>query len=282
MIMNKVKAFLRLTRIEHSIMLIIAITAAELLAYKFPSLIIYIISIISPSIISMASFIINDYYDYDIDKINNKPNPISEGIFSKSFAFNTSIILFIIGSIISLGINIYAFLIASIFSILAFLYSYKLKLLTLLGNAYIALAMAIPFLYAMAVDLNYSSLDLIIFFIIFFSGLGREIHGTIRDIKGDSIRGVKSLPMIIGTKNAAVIASIFYSIAIVLSYTIYLLKPFNNLTYLILISIVNIILIYVNIIFIKENNKKYKLARNLSLSSMAFALIIFLIFAFQV
>ncbi|HUB92789.1 MAG TPA: UbiA family prenyltransferase, partial [Candidatus Saccharimonadales bacterium] len=71
----KFKAVLKLTRIEHSIMLVIAVLAAELIAKGLPSLPILVLSLIAPVFISMAAFAINDYFDLKVDKINKKMRP---------------------------------------------------------------------------------------------------------------------------------------------------------------------------------------------------------------
>ncbi|MEM3228556.1 MAG: hypothetical protein QW549_03130, partial [Candidatus Micrarchaeaceae archaeon] len=74
--MNKIGAILRLTRIEHSVMLIIAVVAAELIASRsLPDYFVLALSLITPIFISMASFAINDYFDIETDRLNKKSRP---------------------------------------------------------------------------------------------------------------------------------------------------------------------------------------------------------------
>ncbi|MEM3202623.1 MAG: UbiA family prenyltransferase, partial [Candidatus Micrarchaeaceae archaeon] len=146
--LEKAMAFARLTRIEHSFMLIIAVIAGEEISGGLPSALPFLLSLISPVMISMAAFAINDYFDVEVDKENGEfGRPIVAGQISRSSAFYSSLILFLLGCLAALFINLSDFFIAAIFAILAFLYSYKLKEMLLLGNMYVAFSMSIPFIF---------------------------------------------------------------------------------------------------------------------------------------
>ncbi|MGC8479788.1 MAG: UbiA family prenyltransferase [Candidatus Micrarchaeia archaeon] len=274
---RRLKGVLRLTRIEHSIMLVVAVLAGELLTLgKLPSILILAFSLITPIFISMASFAINDYFDVEVDKLNKKKRPLVTGEITKNEAIYITIICLFIGVFTSLFINIYAFLIAVIFGALAMLYSYKLKELPILGNLYIAFSMAIPFIYGDFVVKNTLVLSIyIVSIMIFLSGVAREIHGTIRDYEGDRKRNVVSLPHLIGIKPSAVIAAILYLIAVLISAYLFLnLNQFQNFAYLFLIAITDIILIYVSVGYIIKKSKKfYDFSRNISLVAMSIALV---------
>jgi geranylgeranylglycerol-phosphate geranylgeranyltransferase len=288
--MNKIKAALKLTRIEHSIMLVIAVLAAEALTIGYthymPSLLVLALSLITPIFVSMGSFAINDYYDVKTDKLNKrKDRPLVNGSLSKREAMAIAMASFFIGVIASLFINYIAFAIALVFALLAILYSYRLKDLFLIGNVYIAFSMVIPFIYG-----NYvvsSSLQLGVVFIslvIFLAGLAREIHGMIRDEKGDA-RGRKSKNLVyhIGALRSAEVAFILYVEAIVISvYLYFFAAPFAfNIYYIAPIAITDIILAYVAVghLLQKRSEKFFKFSRNASLAAMALALIAFVLAA---
>ena len=246
--MPYIKSILKLTRIEHSIMLVIAVLSGEFLSLgKLPNITILLLSLITPIFISMASFAINDYFDVDVDKLNKKNRPLVTGELSKSSAVYITIICLIIGVMASFFINEYAFFIAIIFGVLAMLYSYKLKELFLLGNLYIGFSMAIPFIYGNFVVSNILGFNIVIVSsMIFISGVAREIHGTIRDYEGDRKRKVLSLPHLIGIIPSAIVAAILYFVAIATSIFIFFnVKPFYNIIYLLLILITDLILQYI-------------------------------------
>ncbi len=280
--MGKVGAILRLTRIEHSIMLVIAVLAAELIVSGIPSPLVLAASFITPIFISMASFAINDYFDVDVDRANKKNDrPLVSGELRKCDALYITYASLAIGMFASLIINAQAFIIAVLFGAFAMLYSYKLKETLLLGNAYIAFSMAIPFIYGDYVVSShlYTSIALISA-MIFLSGMAREIHGTVRDFAGDRKRGVASLPKFIGRGGASAFAGILYAIAIIISVYLFIyVKPFAyNLAYAFPIALVDILLAYVSVGYlVKRTATFYKTSRNISLAAMAIALVVILI-----
>lgn len=282
--MNKLSAVMRLTRIEHSIMLVIAVVAAELIVGQLPSTYIILLSLVAPIFISMSAFAINDYFDVAADRANGRTDrPIVNGSISKKGALRISIVCALIGIASSLFINAYAFTIAMIFGVLAFLYAYRLKGMLILGNAYIALSMVIPFIYGSYVAASGVNGNIILIsFVIFLSGFAREIHGMIRDYAGDvKERHVKNLIYHIGTARSAYLAAILYVEAVAISLFMFAYKPpFQyNLAYLVPILLVDVILLYVSIGYMRVKNTRsfLRLSRNLSLGAMALALVIYLI-----
>jgi geranylgeranylglycerol-phosphate geranylgeranyltransferase len=276
------KAVLRLTRIEHSIMLVIAVLAAELIARGLPSLPVLVLSLITPIFISMAAFAINDYFDLKVDKINKKERPLVTGELRPIDALYVTSASLIIGIAASLLINYYAFVIAVIFGALALLYSYRLKGVVLLGNAYIAFSMAIPFIFgSYVVNSTIGANIVLVAAMIFLSGLAREIHGTIRDVKGDSrARNFQTLPRVIGIDGSASLALLLYLIAILISiYLFFFAAPFrSNLLYAFLIAVTDLLLLYTGIGFITEHRQKfYDKSRGISLAAMGIALIAILL-----
>ncbi|MEM0106839.1 MAG: UbiA family prenyltransferase [Candidatus Micrarchaeaceae archaeon] len=286
--LEKAMAFARLTRIEHSFMLIIAVIAGEEISGGLPSALPFLLSLISPVMISMAAFAINDYFDVEVDKENGEfGRPIVAGQISRSSAFYSSLILFLLGCLAALFINLSDFFIAAIFAILAFLYSYKLKEMLLLGNMYVAFSMSIPFIFGnYAVSTELMVYTILISLMIFAGGLAREIHGTIRDYEGDiKKRGVKSLPYYIGIAGSAYTSFLLYLFAIFISIMLVFVpgRLYMNMLYLLAILFADILLAYVGVAYLrlpkekKLRRKLFKRTRNLSLFAMAFALFIYLL-----
>ncbi len=278
--MDRLTGFLRLTRIEHSLMLVIAVLAAELISSGIPALPILALSLAAPILISMGSFAINDYYDIESDRANRRRDrPIVNGSIKKKEAYWIAIICLALGSVCSLFINIDAFAIAVIFAVLAYLYSYKMKDILLLGNIYIAFAMVIPFIYgSYAVSEAPSFTIIIVSLMIFLAGLAREIHGMIRDYKGDSkARNSKNLIYHVGPKRSAELAFILYAESAVISaYLFFFNAPFrHNLVYMVPIAIVDLVLLYVSFGYLNEMKDQgfMKLSGKLALAAMALALL---------
>jgi len=275
--MNKVAALLKLTRIEHSLMLVLAVVAAELIVNGVPPAWLLVLSVIPAVLISMGAFAINDYFDVKVDTLNKRKRPIVIGAISKQVALKVSIACFVLGVFVSVFINVYTFLIAAVFAILAFL--------LLVGNVYIAFTMVIPFIYGNYVVANTpANIIILISPIIFLSGFAREIHGMIRDYEGDiKGRNMHNVISIMGTEKSALFALSLYLEAIALSIFMFFFEaPFAyNLIYAVMIAIVDVVLIYVGLMFVKNRltRKQFDLSRNLSLGAMALALIAFMVSA---
>ncbi|MDE1810727.1 MAG: UbiA family prenyltransferase [Candidatus Micrarchaeota archaeon] len=281
--MNRAVAIARLTRIEHSIMLVIAVVAAEIISGGLPSAYVLALSIITPIFVSMGSFAINDYFDVHTDRENKRTErPLVSGVLSERSAFAIAIFCFAIGTLASVFINVLAFAIALAFSVLAFLYSYKMKNMLLIGNVYIAFSMVIPFLYGNSITGATLNLNiLLISFTVFLSGLAREIHGMIRDYKGDlKVRKARNLIFHIGGERSAWFAFTLYIEAIAISIFMFFFKsPFAyNLVYLVPIVVVDIALFFMALGYARKNYTDgfFRLSRNLSLGAMAVAIIVYL------
>ncbi len=284
--MNKIVAFLRLTRIEHSLMLVIAVLAAELIAGGLPGYFVLAMSMVTPIFVSMASFAINDYFDLETDRENrHNERPLVSGAISKRGALYITGATLVIGITASAFINAYAFVIALMFGILAMLYSYKMKDMVLVGNAYIALSMVIPFIYgSFVVSDSLGANMILICFIIFLSGLAREMHGMMRDFRGDMrVRHSRNVVYYLGMRRTGLLAFLLYIEAVVLSIALFFMySPFAyNLVYAAPIAVVDALLIYVGASMTRKriSAQEFSLGRNLSLASMGVALLVFLVSA---
>lgn len=278
------KGFIKLTRVEHSLMLVFAVLIGELLSFgsikNFNlNAITFISSLLVPSLLSMSAFAINDYFDYESDRINKRfDRPLVAKIIKRDEALIISIILFVIPLYLSFFLNQIAFEIAFIFGIFSFLYSSKLKDVVFVGHLYVALCMAIPIIFGGVVAGNLNEKHVFIFSIILFAGLAREIAQSIRDYKGDAIaRGSKNLVHIIGKKKAAFLSFIFYILAIFLSILVFLLfEPYKfNFIYLIFVGACDVLLFYVATFSLHNYNKVdfIRKTRNKTLEAMFLALL---------
>ncbi len=286
---NSPLEFLKLFRIEHSIMLIIAVIAGEVIALgRIPSALTMILSIIPPILIGAASFAINDYFDIQTDRKNLRyDRPLVSDTVSKDAALASSAVLFVVGVLFAILSGTAAFLIALVFAVLAFLYSLKLKETFALGNAYIALSMVIPFIYGNYVVSGVFSPTIgLVCIVIFFAGFAREVHGMIRDYRGDTVvRAIRNVVYYVGMDGAATVAGLMYALAIAVSVYIFFLPGvfYLNLIYLAPILFVDLVLVYVVVghctRLYKRDKWFFKTARNATLGVMTLAIITYLMAA---
>lgn len=279
--MGKISAALRLTRIEHSAMLIIAVVSAELISGKVSSTAIFVLSLITAVFISMGAFAINDYFDIEVDRANKKMRPLVTGELKPVEALWITAASMLIGITASIFINVQCTIIALVFAGLSLIYSYRLKELPAVGNMYVAFSMAVPFIfgnYVVASSVNYAVIAL--FFLVFAAGVAREINGAIRDYAGDSkARKARTLPKIIGIRSSAYVALLLYLVAVAISFWVFVyVPPFShNAIYLILILVADFMLVYSGVVFVTGRKKLYDAVRNISLAAMLLALVCILL-----
>lgn len=210
-----IKELIKLTRFEHAIMLAFAVLIAETVVLgAFPPLsVVIVLSLLVPIFSEMGSFALNDYLDIETDRLNKKAGrPLVRGTISPAFALWFSVFCLALSVILALFINTAALAIALIFNALAIAYNWKLKDFPLVGNIYIALTMAIPFLFGnFVVSGELSQVALVLACLGFVAGLAREIIKSAQDMEGDvKARGSKTLPVIIGRGPAVGMAIVLY------------------------------------------------------------------------
>ncbi len=290
--MKKIKAIWELLRLEHGVMIAIAILIGSLIALKgegFPLFDKFILTFFTALFLEASTFALNDYYDLEIDKKNKRTDrPLVRGDILPKSALYLFFLLFPLGIICSFFVNIACFIIALITALLAIVYDAKLKKMKLLGNFYIAYVMAIPFIFGGAAVLEKNVLFFeidpaiyIVALIAFFAGSGREIMKDVMDFKGDSKKGVKSFPKYIGNRKSNILAGIFFFIAIVLSFLPFVMKQYHiyylNYSYLLLVFITDIMLLSTSFQLIFKKKPNLKLYRSFTLLAIFIGLLAFLI-----
>ncbi len=245
-----------------------------------------IASLLSPALISAGSFAINDYFDVEADRSNKRTDrPLVSGALKRKSALWIAAFCLAVGPLISLYINMTVFIIAVLFSVLAYLYSERLKDMLLVGNIYVAFTYAIPFIYgnfvvAAALSVNILLISLSIFLI----GLAREIYGMIRDKEGDiAARKTKNLISCIGERRSAEFGLILTVEGIIISMYLFIYQtPFKfNLAFMLPITLANLLIFYIGVGHISHANsgsrKWFDRARNLSFVGMGIALLAYLL-----
>ena len=235
---------MRLFRIEHALMLAVAVLIGELLAssasiaafpsvlwqvqpipkFILPELPLLLCSLAVPVFIEMGSFALNDYFDVKTDKANKrKDRPLASGEISPRAAFAAAALCYVIGIAAALPLSSAALYITLIFAFLSIAYNFKLKELPLVGNIYIGASMAIPFLFGnLVVAPSIYRQIWAIALVAFVAGLGREIIKSAEDMEGDvKHRNARTLPVVIGKKNSLLFAALLYALLVPLS-----LSPF--------------------------------------------------------
>lgn len=273
MIKKKIWGVIRLLRPEISLfgMLCVYIGAIASGSDLFSIEIFY--GMLAVFFIGAGSMPFNDYFDWEIDKLNHPKRPLATGLFKPIFGLQLGIIFFIIGLILSILINITCFSIGLFAVLLIIIYEISFKNKAFIGNIIVALTTSISFIYGGAIigNLIKPTFFTIISFLIF---LAREVIMDVRDFEGDKINRV-TLPIRIGRKSSAKLASILILIAMVLLFLPNYFGLFSY-WYIFLAIPVAIITAYSTIILLKDVNNAGKTSNILRIS-MAAGLVIFIV-----
>lgn len=165
-----------------------------------------------------ASMAINDYYDRDIDAINEPGRPIPSGLVKPREALVLTAALAALGLSAAhlTGPNCLAMALLSI--AVSFSYSTKGKRTGLAGNLLVSACVAIPFIYGgFAAGRGLGPLLGIFASMAFLSNAGREVTKGIADVEGDRTRGVRTVAVARGGRAAAALASALFGMAVALS-----------------------------------------------------------------
>ncbi|MGQ9469140.1 MAG: geranylgeranylglycerol-phosphate geranylgeranyltransferase [Nitrososphaerales archaeon] len=233
--------------------------------------------------ISSFSMVVNDYYDIEVDKVNRPDRPLPSGAISINSAMILALILLSIGIASSILIGLinftyYNFVIASVFAFIAWFYNFWGKKRGFIGNIMVSLSVAIPYIYGgMAVNNADRPLLLWLALTSFLAATGREVIKTISDIKGDELRGVKSVARVYGLKFASMLGAMMFFMAIVSSWFPFI-TGIVGMVYAMLILIPNLIFVYASIKILKDPSESNALnVKRISLLGMLTGLIAFLI-----
>ena len=285
----KLKALWDLMRLDHGIMLFVAILIGSIIANSgaAPDLLKLFLSFLTALFLEASTFALNDYVDLEIDRRNKREDrPLVRRDLKPSTALIIFYILFPLGIIVSFLVNIQCFVIAMVTAVFAVLYDVKVKKTKVLGNIYIAYIMAVPFLFgAAAVSQTISPTVWLLASIAFFAGVGREIMKDVMDMAGDKSQGVKSLPLYVGVRNACKVTALFYVIAVIMSFIPFLYlegTPYHgNLLYLFIVGVTDAMFLVMSAALLTKSEPPAALYRKMTLLAMALGLLAFLFGAFS-
>lgn len=158
-----------------------------------------------------CSMAFNDYFDREIDAINEPGRPIPSGEVKPAMALQISFILCLLGLTAAYMTGVSLLVLALISLAFMILYSTRGKRLGLMGNLLVSLCIAIPFIYGgMLIGGSPAPSSIIFSLMAFLSNTGREVNKGILDIEGDKARGVRTVAVSWGPEGAARVASAFY------------------------------------------------------------------------
>ncbi|MGB9841745.1 MAG: UbiA family prenyltransferase [Candidatus Bathyarchaeales archaeon] len=219
--MSKVSGFIRLMRPVNCAMMGFAVFVGAVLAkpqFSDFSWLGVFYGFLTGFTLTAASMAINDYYDREIDAINEPSRPIPSGLVSPSQALAFVFAFSAVGFVFAYLTSLLCLAVAVIAWAVMVTYVTVGKRSGFPGNLLVSTCVAIPFIYGSIISLGYVPLNVLLFALMaFLSNTGREITKGIVDVKGDRAEGVKTLAVHYGERTAAAAAVVFYLLAVSLT-----------------------------------------------------------------
>ena len=244
-------SYIEILRPGNTVMASIAVLLMAIVSHVYNVEI--LIGAIAVCIATGAGNTINDYYDYEIDKINKPERPIPSGRISLKNALYYSLILFLIATILGFYISTYNGVVVIICSIIMIIYAYDFKRRCLIGNITVSLLTGLTFVFGGLIT-NDITVSLLLGLFAFLMTLSREIVKDCEDVEGDIKENARTLPIVYGKNTALKIAFIINILTCLLTPILYIQGIFS-VYYMIVVLIAVIIFIYCGVLTLKNHEK---------------------------
>ncbi len=217
--------YLRLTRPPNAFLMFVAVLVGVVFSeqrnFQTPHILLALLTAYGLTGSSMA---LNDYFDREVDAVNNPTRPIPSGSVSPGSAVALSAVLAALGLVSAVLISPQSLMVASAAFAAASAYNWKLKKTGLAGNMVVSFTVVAPFLYGSVISDGFVSGRVGVFALLaFLANTGREVIKGMTDVEGDARRNVMTVARVRGPRAAARLGAAFYFAAVALSPLPYLM-----------------------------------------------------------
>ena len=256
--MNK---YLRLFRLQNGVMGFIGLLIAIFIAAGYDMLDQWVNIVIGGVIV--VAFVaggnsLNDYVDAEIDKTAHPDRPVPMGELTARTAMICGYGGLAIAVVLSLFLRRWeATLIVLAAAVMMIGYEIALKQRGFVGNLCIAILTGLVFMFAGGIVGDFSQVWILALLAALVS-VGREIAKDIEDEESD--KGSRhTLPMMIGDRNAGIVAAVFYVLGPLLSFIPFFTGLFGILYAVVIVA--DAIFIYCAVLVFSNPHKSEKLAK---------------------
>jgi len=213
-------AYLTLIRPPNTIMIGLAVVIGEVIAIapRLPGISDAVFGFLTASLMMAGTMIANDIYDVEIDRVNSPQRPLASGTVRTRDAAVLSVVLSAAAIGFAALLGLWTFLTALLALALMIYYNTRGKKTGLIGNAVVSFNVALPLFYGGLAVGSIRPLLFIFSVVAFLANFGREVAKGIADVKGDSLRHVRTLAVVKGTRAAALASAGLFVTAVLLSF----------------------------------------------------------------
>ncbi len=214
---SSIRGLVSMMRLPNSVMEGFAVIVGEIIATPYVTGEAVLFGYLTGFFLLAAGNIVNDYFDRDVDAINEPGRPLPSGSVSLAQVVSFAIILCSLGLLFAAQTGIWTSILAVISLVVMMGYNARLKKTGLPGNALVSLNVAVPFIYGGLVVGKLPWTLLIFATLAFISNVGREVVKGIVDVAGDKVKGIRSVAVKMGNAYAAKQGAAWFLVAVALS-----------------------------------------------------------------
>ncbi len=201
-------------------------------------------AVLTAAVMTGGANAINDYYDYEIDKINKPHRPLSSGAIPRNNARWFAYGLFAAGLLASVLLGPLLLLIAAGSAFVLEGYSRWWKRQPIIGNVVVSIMIAVAFLYGAAAFGNIRAALPPAYMGLLYTW-GREIIKDLEDKEADAAAQARTLPILLGESRTKIFTTLLFLLLIFGVFIPYVLNIYNMVYLLLVLVGVNPPILYI-------------------------------------
>lgn len=214
--------------------------------------------VLSTICVIASGYIINNFYDFEADKINRPVKATIDSIVAQKTKLQIYFLLNFLGVIIAFLVSWRAALFFSVYIFLIWFYSHKLKKYPLTGFFSAAILAILPFFAVFVYYKNFSEIIFTHAAFLFFILLIRELIKDLEGIKGDFIHNYQTIAVKYGEHFTKILITILVFLTLNPIYFLLKYPEIGGMKYYFYISIV-ILFVFVLFLWFSKSKNNYTL-----------------------
>jgi geranylgeranylglycerol-phosphate geranylgeranyltransferase len=222
---TKIRGLLRLFRFELPFAAGVCVVLGEILALGgFPPVREIVLGFLSYFFISSTALILNDVFDYEIDRVNAPDRPLPSGAVTRKEAVWLAIVVALLGFAVAAMIGLSALLLVLVVWGTGVLYNWRFKKAGLFGNLLVCISVGSTFVFGgFAVGHPTDRLVWWLGVLTMFFDLAEEIAADAMDEQGDRMGGSRSVAIVYGRQRALQVSGAIFTLVILISFVPFVL-----------------------------------------------------------
>ncbi len=172
------------------------------------------VTVLATSLVIAAGYIINNFYDSEIDKINKPIKSKIDNFVSQKTKLKTYFVLNAMGFLLGFIVSWRAAVFFAVYIFLIWFYSHKLKKFAIVGLLSSSVLSMLPFFVVFVYHKNISEIIFIHASFLFFILLTKELIKDLQGIKGAFVNNYQTIPVKYGERFTKIMISIIVVVSL--------------------------------------------------------------------